>query len=300
MSDSRLPIKILASDERGGPTAPAGSLDLFTLIRLGMIPGAKIETITGRREGVTAESEIRSGTAATVSRPSSAGVVALVSSSASDTAAGTGARSVVVEYIDADGYSRVGLAVTNGVGSVQVLAARTVGRGNDADVVALDPAVQATALAINRAYAYSVGSGQWNAGTIDVSIAGAVQCSIGPAAGVSWSSAFRVPITHRGLVRDLGLKARQVGVPNLPAVVRIYAQNRGKSRAMWTAVEVSTDSAPSISSYLTIEPRSLFLVTADSSAGGGSVNVSLVLQLALLPLPGVTDPNPDRQPPILG
>jgi len=110
-----------------------------------------------------------------LTQPAAAGALSLVSSSAADTAAGTGARAVRVEGINAAGEALEETVALSGT----------------------TPAAGSNYLHINRITCVSFGSGESNAGDITASIGGVAQCRAVTGWGVSQSTIYRVPAGYR-------------------------------------------------------------------------------------------------------
>lgn len=128
---------------------------------------------------------IGSGTYAQIT---SAVAMEVVSNSANDTAAGTGARTVVVQYLDAN-YAVVNETVTlNGTTPV---------------------ALSSTAISVNSAYVATAGSGLKNAGAIDVrTVSGSTQklrITTAVGAGLSKGNDFiyTIPANYVGILKSI-------------------------------------------------------------------------------------------------
>ncbi len=115
-------------------------------VALGLRQGASHWDIWGNNTDIDIGTEIvRSLAGTTPSTITAATTFTFVSSSANDTSAGTGARSLVVYYLDSNRVAQIGVVTLNGT----------------------TPVVSAfSGLAINRISIYLAGSGQTNAGTI--------------------------------------------------------------------------------------------------------------------------------------
>jgi hypothetical protein len=121
--------------------------------------------------------------------PAAAGATAIVSTSANDAAAGTGARTVTVTGLDAN-YMTVAETVTlNGTTPVNLTAQM---------------------LRINKLEVATAGSSQVNAGAITISIGGTVVSAIPADKGVSQTGVYTVPADYdRALVLDLFVNVAQ-------------------------------------------------------------------------------------------
>jgi hypothetical protein len=113
------------------------------------ITNHSIVNILGRRQDISADSDIWSTTATTMVYPVDAGEqVTVVSSSASDTSAGTGARIITLEYLDATGNEQTTNITLNGTTPVN--------------------STPTNIRFINMAYVSSTGTGLLNAGNISI------------------------------------------------------------------------------------------------------------------------------------
>lgn len=109
--------------------------------------------------------------------PSAAATASVVSTSANDTSAGTGARTVTIEGLDAN-YEEISESVTlNGV----------------------TPVVTTNSyLRVNSLVVTTSGSGEGNAGDITASVGGNVQRFIATGDGICHCSQFTIPAGHTG------------------------------------------------------------------------------------------------------
>jgi hypothetical protein len=141
----------------------------------------------------TTASTVWSGGATSYVQLTSGTALEVVSASANDTAAGTGARTVVVDGLDASYVPFSETVTLNGVTPVAL--------------------TNTSAVAINRTYVATAGSGLVNAGKIDVrAVSGAaVKSSIQSLAESSGRSAdfvYTVPASCYGLLRKIQFYAR--------------------------------------------------------------------------------------------
>ena len=126
-------------------TLSAASPDLA--LALNGFPGVKKVQLRGRNAAISNAYETVWLPGATYARLSSATALEVVSSTANDAAAGTGARTVVVESVLASGAVSTETVTLNGTTAVALVATTTI--------------------AVNRFYVATVGSGASAAGTID-------------------------------------------------------------------------------------------------------------------------------------
>lgn len=123
--------------------------------------------------------------------PSAAGVASVVSSDADDTAAGTGARTVTIEGLDAD-YEEISEVVTlNGITPVNSTNSY---------------------LRVNSLVVSSSGTSRANEGNITVSVGGNVQRYISVGSGICHCSQYTIPANHTAyLVRIQTWQGRDSG-----------------------------------------------------------------------------------------
>lgn len=121
--------------------------------------------------------------------PTAAATTAVVSSSASDTAAGTGARTITVRGVDAN-YAEVIETVTlNGTTPVNL---------------------SAQLLRVNTLEVASAGSGRVNAGTIDISIGGTKVSEVPTSRGIAQTALVTIPATYaKGILLELFVNVAQ-------------------------------------------------------------------------------------------
>lgn len=170
-----------------GNPAPVDPVD----IARGLIPGQRIVNRYGRNFDVDGAEDIWPGGGDYSGFPAAADVVEILSTSANDAAAGTGARSVRFYYLDANGnafdswgnwlYSDVTL---NGVTPVST---------------------GITALRVWSVQVITAGSGKTNAGTLtmrQVSAPAVAFCSLPAGYSRCLSSVFTVPLGWSGWILD--------------------------------------------------------------------------------------------------
>lgn len=160
---------------RGGDRTREFQLD----VSFGIIPGYRTVTLLGHNPDIdtgTVPEDVWSG-GGLYPFMDAAGSLEIVSASADDAAAGTGARTVTIDFLDAN-YVESSVTVTlNGTTAV---------------------AISGTWFRINGATVITAGSGRVNAGDITIRDAGAgATRSIMPAgAGILKQSIFTVPAAH--------------------------------------------------------------------------------------------------------
>jgi hypothetical protein len=156
-----------------------------------------VRSVSGARSAITTAADLWGGAAALRAVPTSASTLSLVSSSAADAAAGTGARTVRLEGLDASGAEQTEDVALNGVTPV---------------------ASSALWLRVNAVYALTAGSGGVNAGDITVTHtgAGAPIAFIATGDGRALMAAYSVPAGRVALV--LALRAQGDDVVSSPEV----------------------------------------------------------------------------------
>lgn len=137
------------------------------------------------------------------SRLTSASGVTVVSSSANDAAAGTGAQSIIIYAIDENFLTKLIVVTLNGTTPVVV------------------PTGTATILGINRASIYLAGSGGVNAGdiTITATTGGSTQAVIPLGEGSTQHAFFFVQAGHRALLDWLYINVVKTSGGSKPIVI---------------------------------------------------------------------------------
>lgn len=289
-------------DGLGKRISTAVRLTLSEAIALGKIEGAKVLHLTGRRLDVNTEAEAWEGVAAAPYRQvipadmaswaAASEPLTAVSTSGDDTFMGAGAQVLLVEYINAAGWERVGVAVMQGATPVSVFEARVDGVGNAS---ALDiSTIPATALRVNRV---TVVTGTVAVGVITVSMTGGIVQHLPIGRALSMASRITVPRGMIGLVSGFGYGTDL----ELRGTVNVYAQPLGKPNYLFQSFEASAGAlAVPIVHVIRVAPLGEFGLTFVKAGGGSNINVSSVLQTALIPDPSDLDPTPGLQPAPLG
>lgn len=175
-----------------------GNTDYINVSR-SLIPGATRSQRTGFNPGVgTAETTIWNETTTPVAYPASAGVVKVSSSSANDTAAGTGARTVTLTGLDANYVSTSEVVVLNGQTAVNSVNSY---------------------IRISSITTVTAGSGGKNAGIIYVgtgAVTSGVPATIYTSMGVGYNASrqafFTVPDGMSAYILDVSLTSDTAGV----------------------------------------------------------------------------------------
>ncbi len=150
-------------------------------VQRGFVPGHRVTLFVGVAEGVSAvERDVWPLQSYRV-WPTSAATLSLVSSSADDAAAGTGARSVAVFGLNADYVEISEVVALNGVTPVSTVTAF---------------------LRVQTVTSVSVGSTGSNVGTITISHSGNGQQVMTPTTNLARCMAMTVPARHTGFIMD--------------------------------------------------------------------------------------------------
>jgi len=169
-------------------------------VALGLRQGRAHWDIWGNNTDIDIGTEIvRSLGGTTVSNITAATTFTFVSTSANDTSAGTGARSLVVYYVDSDRKAQIGVVTLNGT----------------------TPVVSAfSGLGINRISIYLAGSGQANAGTITCTetTGGAAVAEIRTGEGTNQTTVFYVQASATALVKGMSVNLVKPGGGTDPVV----------------------------------------------------------------------------------
>ena len=158
-----------------------GVLEVTDLVRAasrGQITGMSVFHRFGQNPDIdtgTAPEDIEYG-GGTVTLPTSAAQVTAVSGSADDTAAGTGARTVTITYLDASYVEQTETIALNGTSNVTTT-------GN--------------AIRFVRAFVATAGSGGENAGALTFTIGGDLQATIGAGLNQTFTTHYTVPASSK-------------------------------------------------------------------------------------------------------
>lgn len=168
--------------------------DFYAAAAMQSMSGVKCVPLIGRNAAVSTSTETVWGPGATYTQLTSAVAFEVVSNSANDTSAGTGARTVQVDLIDGSYVASTVTVTMNGTTAV---------------------AITGTFLACNGARVLTSGSGGVNAGTIDVrTVSGSVikreiQTSTG-CRGIDGDFLYTIPAGKVGLLTDVDWSAQTV------------------------------------------------------------------------------------------
>ena len=156
---------------------------------LGLLDGCKRVQLYGYLSALSTSERTIWRNATAYVQLTSAVAFEVISSSAADTAAGTGARTVDMDLVDGNGVETTVTATLNGTGAV---------------------AITGTYVACNAIRVATAGSGGTNAGAIDVRAAsgGAIKNSVNaafPALGGSSSFIYTVPAKKKAYLKSLSV-----------------------------------------------------------------------------------------------
>lgn len=190
--------------------ASSWTAEFLIAVGLGQVPGYRRVVGLGNNPDVdTTAAEDVWPVGGIYSWPSAAVAMEVVSSSAADAAAGTGARTLRVDGLDAN-YDEISQTVTlNGVTPV---------------------ALPTPLLRVNSALIFSAGSGEVNAGTIDVRrvSGGTIQSQVQIGYGISRQAIYTVPAGHTLVVlSQLFCVNRQTGVGRFATFALMFRSSAG-------------------------------------------------------------------------
>jgi hypothetical protein len=170
-----------------------------------------------------------------------ASTLSVVSTSTSDTSAGTGAQSVVIIGVDANRVAQTEVVTLNGTTPVVTTS---------------------TWLGINRMAIYLAGSGKANAGTITATGGAATQGEIPTGQGTSQQAIFFTQVDHHLLADFLSINAEKTGGGASPKVrVRGWVYS-AVSNANYLVYDTLVDT--SAESSKTITPQHPFIIGESS------------------------------------
>lgn len=193
--------------------AASWNADFLVAVALGQVPGYRRVTALGNNPDMdtTAAEDVWPG-GGLYSFPAAATAMEVVSNSASDAAAGTGARTVTINGLDSN-YVEVTQVVTlNGVAAV---------------------AIPSPLLRVNGASVTSAGSVETNVGTVTVRDAGGgtARAIIPAGYGITRQAVYTVPAGHSLCVTSqLFCVNRQTGVGRFATFANMFRTPTGVSR----------------------------------------------------------------------
>lgn len=293
----------------GRALAAGGAQTHAQMIARGQVSGSKFQHITGRRLGVSTLAEAWPGTNAAPFRPVLTSVAALPSvatgmqvssTDAADTAAGTGARVVLIEYIDENGWERMASAVLDGVTPVVPIQVRAVGEGNDTTLVPTGSSV--SAVRVGRCYLLAAGSGGTNAGVISVYLGAPAPTTEASAmaigTGISAQSGLTVPRGRVAIIDGMGFGSDRTEAGR----VHVRTKALGLPLLTWVTLELGGSGplpAP-IRAPIRVAALGQFVLAFEKDGGGANIDVSSILQPEYEVDTSDPDPNPELWPMALG
>lgn len=195
--------------------------DIVVSGALGALPNVRRITALGNNPDIVGQEDIWTG-GGTYPWMTAATSLEIVSSSANDTAAGTGARTVQIQGLDAN-YVEVNQTITlNGVTPV---------------------AVPTQIFRINAALVVTAGSGNTNAGTVTIrdSGGGTTRAVLQAGYGISRQSQFTIPAGYTGIINTFLLSINR---PSTSRDSTLSTYIKGPTTAARRTVEASISSQP--------------------------------------------------------
>jgi hypothetical protein len=227
-------------------------------------------------------------------RSNTAGNITLASSDAGDNPAGAGAAAAIVEYIDADGYERFGVAILNGITSADVNQAYV---DDDGEVVVTGPV--ASGIRVNRAYVSAMGAAAafrgFCIGNIDVSIGANVQTRIGAGRNYGYGSHFTVPRGRIGILQSIKTASDE----NSNVHTEVYFQQWGMPALQFAQQEQDRGIFELVGESKRLAARTDVWLTIERVNNGG-LDAGCSMDIVIAYNPSDPDPEPEKQPPRFG
>jgi len=214
-------------------TAFDKSIDFDAAVLLGLVPGWTQVRVVGYNADIDAGTEDLWQGGGVKTFPTTAGAVTIVSTSASDAAAGTGAIAVVVEGLDANYTPISETLLLNGVSNV--VGAQLFFR-------------------VNRAYVTIVGSGGVNAGDISGTVGGNTQFFIAAGFGATQDGHYTIPAGYTMLVTRYQIACGRLGAVDLQVVGAARTPNGASTDGYGSWLVLNSFSMSEGSSHV-LEPR---------------------------------------------
>lgn len=184
-SGELLPVQVDATGKLTVTAVAGGTREFFADVALGLVPGYRTVNMAGHNLDIdiaTVPEDVWEG-GGLYPFQTTAQLLEILSSSANDTAAGTGLRTVEIDGLDAS-YSEISEVVTlNGIATVNLVNSY---------------------LRINRVRGRTVGSAGANAGVVTVRVqgGGAIQGVMDTGDGIAHQAIYTVPAGHSAIVVD--------------------------------------------------------------------------------------------------
>lgn len=258
-------------------------------------------SLSGSRDGVTAEAELWPGTLVAPTRPTVAGPLTVSSTSAADGPVGVGAHLVRVNYIDADGWERFGVATLTGAAATPVPVVqhtRVIDSDGNETTAPLPGSPQATGLRINRMGVTALGSAATgfdagNVGVLSGLISAAEASAVATSTNLSSCSCYSVPRGRVGILDSLSV----AGDISTDTSNKIYFKPWELPRIDFATLTVGTQPQPTpLPLPVQLPPRLDFVMTVERT-GGGQLDAAATYQIVIVPDPDDPDPAPLLQPP---
>ena len=219
-------------------------------VSLGLVSSSTVFSVRGSNTDIdTAATEQINPTGLTIVLPTSAFTAVLVSTSANDTAAGTGARTIFLEGLNASYVVTTETMTLNGLTTV-----------NSAN----------TYIRLRRATVATSGTGTTNAGQITVSLNGNVQQIIAVGISVSECINYTVPAGKTAILKKFRANSIRPGAGVPVLVLNIYQLPFGASttiRILQAILDTTTtsDYESDFEYSITLSQKSDFYVTGTTS-----------------------------------
>lgn len=194
--------------------------------------------------------------------PSVAAALTIVSTSANDAAAGTGARTVKLLYLDANYKQQIATVTLNGLTAVSA---------------------GVSAIRCDRAFVMTAGSGGSNAGNLSIKIGASTVTTIPANEGQTLKAAFTIPADYS----QSYLRRLYASIPTktaASAIIRLKIRPFGGAWRTWRIIGASSSAGiveevfeRSIASH--VEPKWDIVINADVSGNGIAVAAGFDLEL---------------------
>ncbi len=300
MADAKIELPSFEA-QNFGETVDENLGELRWYVNLGMVTPRDAGTRPwdgtqiGKRQALAAGATAAAwpGVASEPALPATAGTIQAVSTDANDTALGTGARTIVVHYINASGYERAGVCTLDGTTPADVNEAQYNPDTGNYDLIS--PTTAATGWSINYAEINQAGTGLSNAGRIDISAGGAIGAAMGAGDGVTYSSWLHIGIGQIALLSGFTISSQipddTLGefVVDVPQFAAFFAPR--------TVAGLYGGSSPLVfDAPKTIPGPVRILLKFTNDHASSATNIRAILQAIVIGDNRNPDPNPELQP----
>ena len=190
--------------------------NLESAVALGLIPGWRTFRKFGMNEDVDTGTEDVWAAGGIRTLPTTAGVATVSSANAADTSAGTGARTVRVQGLDAS-YNEIQETVTlNGITGVNTTQSY---------------------IRVDRMFVETAGSNQANVGNLTLTVGGNTQAFIEDNESQTHQLGFTVPNGHYLLLTEYLIVAGRLGTGETMATLRSERLDAGENDRPWRVVD---------------------------------------------------------------